>query len=98
MVKRVTLTTLSLPANTIGDAGATALAEALAGNASLQLKNLIVLDGLERHAQLKCLNVYVARVACAAKLAQLVAPRLDTPHHPLISGRKKNTPPAAFDS
>ena len=53
-----------LGANKIGDAGATAIANAIAVNASLKLKELVVPGGLEKNARLVA--------ACRAKGVKLV--------------------------
>ena len=50
--------------NKIGDAGATAIANAIAVNASLKLKKLVVPVGLEKNVQLVA--------ACRAKGVELV--------------------------
>ena len=53
-----------LGVNKIGDAGATAIANAIAVNASLKLKELVVPGGLEKNARLVA--------ACRAKGVKLV--------------------------
>ena len=53
-----------LSSNNIGDAGAAAIANAIAVNASLKLKELVVPGGLEKNARLVA--------ACRAKGVKLV--------------------------